>query len=1354
MTIECDESTDPANTGSATASDNCDGAPVTSILSDSFMPGACPQEGLLQRTWIATDACGNTNTCLQIIAIEDNTAPALTCPPNISIECTESTDPANTGSATASDNCDDAPIIAFSDFTISGGCPQELTINRSWSVVDACGNSATCVQVISVVDTEAPVISCPANVTIECTDSSNPTDTGSATAIDCDPNPNVTFNDNVTGGACPQESVITRTWIATDACGNSSTCIQSIVVDDSVAPTITCPPDVTMECSGGTLPGDTGTATASDNCDSAPNISFIDVTVDGACPQGVNITRTWIATDACGNSSTCTQIILLDDIQGPTITCPTDITIECTDSTDPGNTGSATAIDNCDGAPTIGFSDVTLSGGCPQESSITRTWIATDACGNSSTCVQIISIEDTVAPDITCPANLTIGCTDSTLPADTGMPTATDDCDGAPVFDYSDVTIGGNCPQDMQIIRTWVATDACNNSSTCDQIISIEDNEAPIISCPADVTVECTESFDPADTGMASATDCDANPLITWSDVTVGGSCAQETIVTRTWVATDACGNASSCTQTILVEDSEGPVVTCPPDVSINCPDSTDPVDTGSASATDSCDGNPVITFDDVIIDGLCDQAYTIERTWTATDACGNTGTCLQTISVDDISVPTVMCPPNLTVSCASEVPPVNTGSVTTSDDCGGTVTVTHEGDVISNQICTNNFTLTRTYRATDDCGNSATCAQIITVNDVTPPIALCQNLMIDFGSGTEVTISPDQIDNGSTDNCGTVTLSLSQSTFTCEQFIGNGSVPVILTVTDECGNSSTCTAQVTGMGGLLEINCPGDIIINLDPGECSAFVNYVVTADAICGGTPELMQMDMSGYTSGDQFPIGTTTQTWIATNESDTAECSFNITIIEWDGPVVLGCNDTINISVDNNCEVHIFADMILEGDQYGCYDDFIITIENVGTDTGWIVFPAVDLLGGCYNVTITDPDTDNSCWGVVCIEDKIKPQIICACPSGVDGADTCQISCLELDLLISGEIPLHLYPEIIDNCGYTLEVSNIEDNGEGCGDGVVIVTWLVTDNAGYTATCDQEFGILPLSPDSLMFPPNYVGPCGSSSDPDVTGWPQIGGYDLTDEQGVCNLFLGYWDKALDDCGGGSKILRTWTILDWCTQGITEGTQIIKLSDNEGPELICPANLTVGTDFWYCHANVSVPKPIANDNCSDIVNYSLSSSAGIIVQFGNNFVINELGLGTHIVTWTVDDFCGNSSTCSFTITVEDDVVPVANCDSHTIVGLTNDGPSGVTLVPASVFDDGSYDNCGPVTFRARRMTSCIDFDWTTNGSCIDDVPNGLTNSNDYWYFFCPLCSICMLRCSTSRFKRRENSDGGVRDN
>src|SRR4029078_6533518 len=104
----------------------------------------------------------------------------------------------------------------------------------------------------------------------------------------------------------------------------------------------------------------------------------------------------------------------------------------------------------------------------------------------------------------------------------------------------------------------------------------------------------------------------------------------------------------------------------------------------------------------------------------------------------------------------------------------------------------------------------------------------------------------------------------------------------------------------------------------------------------------------------------------------------------------------------------------------------------------------------------------------------------------------------------------------------------------------------------------------------------------------------------------------------------------------LNWCTVEIVEFTQIIKLIDDEGPILTCPSNITVGTEFWYCYANVSVPKPQAFDECSDVVSFALASSAGTIEHFGNNFVINGLVIGTYTITWTVSDECGNSSTCS----------------------------------------------------------------------------------------------------------------------
>jgi hypothetical protein len=289
----------------------------------------------------------------------------------------------------------------------------------------------------------------------------------------------ITFTDAVAAGSCPQESTISRTWRATDDCGNFTTCVQTIVVDDSEAPAITCPPDAVIDCDESTLPGNTGSATATDLCDPSATITFSDNVIGGGCPQESTINRTWTAMDDCGNASTCLQVITVQDDESPAITCPDDITIDCSEGTDPAVTGTATATDNCDPTPTLTFSDTTVGGGgggCAQ-GAIHRTWIATDDCGNSSTCEQLIQIEDEVAPVITCPIDITISCGDNTLPGNTGTATASDICDLTPTITFSDVITGGNCPEESTITRTWTAMDDCGNSATCVQIIVVEDSQ-------------------------------------------------------------------------------------------------------------------------------------------------------------------------------------------------------------------------------------------------------------------------------------------------------------------------------------------------------------------------------------------------------------------------------------------------------------------------------------------------------------------------------------------------------------------------------------------------------------------------------------------------------------------------------------------------------------------------------------------------------------------------------------------------------------------------------------------------------------------------------------------------------------
>jgi hypothetical protein len=131
-----------------------------------------------------------------LVVIVDTTPPVITCPANLTIECDESSEPSNTGMATVVDVCDSAPSVTHSDVTTPGDCPEEKSITRTWKATDWEGNSSSCVQVIEVVDTTAPIINPNAPNFIKPPDAPI---SFTATAIDnCAPNPSVV----ITGYDC------------------------------------------------------------------------------------------------------------------------------------------------------------------------------------------------------------------------------------------------------------------------------------------------------------------------------------------------------------------------------------------------------------------------------------------------------------------------------------------------------------------------------------------------------------------------------------------------------------------------------------------------------------------------------------------------------------------------------------------------------------------------------------------------------------------------------------------------------------------------------------------------------------------------------------------------------------------------------------------------------------------------------------------------------------------------------------------------------------------------------------------------------------------------------------------------
>jgi len=829
VTTACAGGAPPANFAGGSATDNCGGVPTVTHVSDVYSSAPCQ----ITRTYRATDACGNSATCVQIITLSDAVPPVITCPTTVTVSCTNQVPPPLPFGGTVSDNCGGTPTVVHVGDVISGQtCTNRYTITRTYRATDACGNTATCAAIIIVNDQTGPTLTCPTNVTVQCdTDIPLP---GASASDNCNGLITVTLISEVRSNVtCTHRFTLTRTYRATDECGNSSQCTQTITVFDNTPPVINCPINLTVQCATDVpLPG----ATASDNCSGLITVTLISETISNqTCANRFTVTRVYRATDVCGNSSQCTQVITVFDNTPPTLTCPANTTVQCAADVPPVNVNTVTNVsDNCGGTVTVTWvSDVISNQTCANRYTLTRTYRATDVCGNSATCAQIITVFDNTPPTLTCPGPITVSCSrDVPAPNPATVTPTSDNCGGTVTVTWvSDVISNQTCVNRYTLTRTYRATDVCGNSATCTQIITVNDVTAPTITCPPPVTVTCASQVPPANfAGGSSSDNCGGTPTVIFvSDVESNVICVNRKTITRTYRATDECGNSATCTQIITVSDLVPPTITCPANTTVTCAVFVPPALPFTGSASDNCGGTPTITHvGDVITNQTCRDRFTLTRTYRATDACGNSATCAQIITVFDNVAPSVICPAPVTVQCASAVPPVDVNTVITADLCGNAgLVVTHVGDVISGQTCANRFTVTRTYRSTDVCGNSATCSQIITVFDNTAPVVVCRNVTIFLDANGNATVTPVQLLSSVSDNCTAtpaLVLTAVPSTFTCANIGPNN---VNLRATDECGNVGTCLAVVTVVDNLPPVimGCPtkSPVTINLGPGECEA---------------------------------------------------------------------------------------------------------------------------------------------------------------------------------------------------------------------------------------------------------------------------------------------------------------------------------------------------------------------------------------------------------------------------------------------------------------------------------------------------------------------------------------------------
>jgi hypothetical protein len=286
--------------------------PGSPAIDAGVAAGATFDQRGLQRTYDDPAANAATSDGTDIGAFELQPLCSISCPADISVSNDPDQCGANVTYTTPSDpvcgtiTCDHASGSFFG--------VGETTVTCTSSI------GPTCTFKVTVSDTQDPTISAPPNATYQCASEVPPADPSQATASDNCGAPTVTVSESNNGGAGSPASplIITRTYTATDGAGRTASASQTITVIDNTAPIIVCPANITVNAPSGTCSAAVSfTVNASDNC-SVPTV--VTSKASGSVFSLGTTTVVATATDAAGNTSSCSFTVTVNDVGAPVIT--------------------------------------------------------------------------------------------------------------------------------------------------------------------------------------------------------------------------------------------------------------------------------------------------------------------------------------------------------------------------------------------------------------------------------------------------------------------------------------------------------------------------------------------------------------------------------------------------------------------------------------------------------------------------------------------------------------------------------------------------------------------------------------------------------------------------------------------------------------------------------------------------------------------------------------------------------------------------------------------------------------------------------------------------------------------------
>ncbi len=861
-------------------------------------------------------------------------------------------------------------------------------------------------------------------------------------------------------------------------------------------------------------------------------------------------------------------------------------------------------------------------------------WTITNGPCSAST-DDVIITKDNLPPSITCPSTQTAGFDNNcqySIPDLTTLATVTDNVDPNPqVFQSppAGTTISGTGGTATQTI-TLVALDASNNSASCTFTLNVQDNIAPTISCPGTQTVvvdSACSAVVPDFTGSALFGDnCSAANNITISQSPAPGSVIN-TSTTITLTVTDESTNSNSCNFALNLQDNDAPVAACN-DVTLQ-------LDAGGSATLSPSDINNVSTDNCTSIGNLalsvspsnvgCGDVGSQLATLTVADQAGNTDSCSANLTVEDNIAPNAVCQSSSTLYLDASGNAVLSGSLV---DAGSSDNCSIQSRTVSDTTfdCTNLGANSVTLTVTDPSGNISTCTAPVTVADsLAPTITDCPSDTTVGNTLSNCSAIVFWNTPSATDNCNLSSLTpstASGSTFPI------GTTAVTYTALDQSSNSTVCTFNVTVVDNELpDLNCPSNVTVNADTGQCAAAVSWAApTPTDNCG-----LDTTFSSRAIGDTFVVGTSTVFYVATdiyNNSDT--CSFTVEVIDAEAPEVT-CPANITIPNDSGfCAALVSWNPISATDNCGI--DTAMTsvpnnsVFNVGTTQ--VLYTATDIAGNI-----------DSCTFDVEVVDATAPLVLCPSPSAVSN-DPGQCSAI-----VSFNAP-----NAFDNCGVdTILATSI--SGDTFPVGTTPVSVIALDGANNADTCNFNVVVNDIEDPVVTCPADTILLADSSTCSASASWnlPQS-----SDNCGVSTLTP---STAL----GTSLPVGTTTVFylavdpsgntDTCNFDVTvQPAPFIVV--NSQSSLVCGAGVSCNG------ATDGTASAVAQGGC---LPYAYTWSTGDSTQS-----IGGLGAGTYVVTVTD----GNNAVSVDTFVLTEPAPLQSSIAADTAICLgANDGDIDLTV-------------------------------------------------------------------------------------